>query len=93
MMDMTIAMDIARRFVEQDAESKKYINEEDDAVDGNGTMFLQLQNWSDDDGDRTYVDLVSYPGDSVSISKRVEPMDDVNGIAKAIMEVCEEVCV
>lgn len=89
-MDMTTAHDIAQRFVDQDTESKLYINEEEEPIDNEGNLFLQLQNWSDEDGDRTYVDVVSYPGDTVSISKRVEPMDDIEKIAEAIISVCEE---
>lgn len=89
-MDKATAHDIAQRFVDQDRESKWHIWEEDTPIDDEGNLFLQLQNWSDDDGERTYVDIVEYPGDSVYISKRIEPMDDVDKIAEAIMSACEE---
>lgn len=90
-MTYETALDIATRFVDQDAETKMYITEEECPIDDDGTLFLQIQNWSDDDGDRTYVDLVSYPGDTVSHSISVEPMDDKEKIAKAIIDICEEV--
>lgn len=89
-MDKATAHDIAQRFVDQDRESKWDIWEEDMPIDDEGNLFLQLQNWSDCEGERTYVDVVEYPGDSVYIGKRIEPMDDVGKIAEAIMSACEE---
>lgn len=89
-MDITMATDIATRFINRSNEYRDSIWEEEDSISNDSSLFLQLQSWSDESGNRTYVDVVSYPSDTVNVSKRVDTIEDVEKIANAILDASEE---